>query len=120
MNPFRIFGNSSEQPRYKQNPSVFTSGPLPDLSGSYETRVHTSSGELPATIRIEQNGDEIFVTASLSETSDSGSFSSPKLFGKLTDRNRHHVIVTFENGTSERYVFTEGRFSRHEFLFPSA
>ncbi|MDV6234838.1 hypothetical protein CH379_004240 [Leptospira ellisii] len=119
MNPFRIFGNSSENPDYEQNPSVFTSGPLPDLSGVYEISVRTSSGEISVRIEIEQKEDEIFVSAFFPEVPGSPSRPPKKLFGKMTDRNRHHVLLKFENGKSERYVFTEGRFSGHGFLLDS-
>ncbi|MBW0435723.1 hypothetical protein HGB47_19130 [Leptospira yasudae] len=98
-------------------PSIHTEGPLPDLSGSYQiTITETSVLAVSATIRIEQEDDLIRV--SLEYKNRNKADSPPKrLQGRITERNRHHVIVRFENGTWERYVFHEGRFSGHEFLF---
>ncbi|WP_156781799.1 hypothetical protein [Leptospira tipperaryensis] len=98
--------------------SIHTEGPFPDLTGTYTVPILSSPNAEPVDlfILIEQEGEKIFVTARLDSQSPVDSI--PRLLkGRITDRNRHHVIVEFENGDWERYVFTEGRFSGHEFLF---
>ncbi|EQA52447.1 hypothetical protein LEP1GSC052_1516 [Leptospira kmetyi serovar Malaysia str. Bejo-Iso9] len=101
-------------------PSIYTDGPLPDLSGTYTITITESFLKaVPAKISIEQNEADIKVSLDLKKQNETD--SSPKTMnGKITERNRHHVIVEFENGTWERYVFTEGRFSGHAFLLENS
>lgn len=97
-------------------PSIYTDGPLPDLSGTYTiTITETLLQAIPAKISIEQNDADIKVSLNLEKQNETDS-PSKTLNGKITERNRHHVIVEFENGSWERYVFMEGRFSGHAFL----
>ncbi|PJZ58313.1 hypothetical protein [Leptospira barantonii] len=101
-------------------PSIYTDGPLPDLSGTYTiTITETFLKAVPARISIEQNEADLKVSLELKKPNKEDS-SSKTLSGKITERNRHHVIVEFENGAWERYVFTEGRFSGHGFLLENS
>ncbi|PJZ55228.1 hypothetical protein [Leptospira adleri] len=99
------------------NVSLRTESPFPNLTGTYTIQIvrNSSSNPVDLTVLIEQEEEKIFVTAKL----DSFSVASiPRVLrGRIADRNAHQAIVEFENGDWERYVFTEGRFSKHEFLF---